>query len=125
MTSRSILADAAHTIAARYSSSDPVPGASTNDIDTAFVAATGQDAPAADDTARISPMKRREYDVPTLAAMLADDYADAWDQVLGCQVVSETIDASRQWPAKARAQLAEAWPPEHSPAALGFLTSPI
>jgi hypothetical protein len=45
MTSLSILADAAHSIAARYSSSDSVSGATTNDIDTAFVTATGQDVP--------------------------------------------------------------------------------
>ena len=67
-------------------------------------------------------MNWSEYDVPALASMLADNYADAWDQVLGWQVVSVTIDASRQWLATARAQLAEAWPPEHSPAAVAFLS---
>jgi len=61
------------------------------------------------------------FDVPSIAGMLADDQGDAWDQVTAWRAAYETISDHRSQLTRARAELADAWPPHSSPAAASYL----
>jgi hypothetical protein len=62
------------------------------------------------------------YDVPAIASMLLDDdFADAWSQVHAWLAAYETISVHQSQLAKAQSELAEAWPPEKSPASAAYL----
>ena len=62
------------------------------------------------------------YSVPEIAELLDQEYQDAWDQVMNWVAVYEAIDGHRRLLAKARLQLAESWPPQHSTAAVAYIT---
>lgn len=72
-------------------------------------------------TADATPTDWSRYDVPAVATMLSDDYDHVWDQVLAWYTAHESICEHQAQLAKARAELAEAWPPERSPAAATYL----
>jgi hypothetical protein len=61
------------------------------------------------------------YDVPEIAAMLVDNCGDDWDHVLAWLSLYEAIDACQALLTVARAELADAWPSEHSSASAMFL----
>lgn len=62
------------------------------------------------------------YDVPALTSFLAEDDTVSWHQVTAWQHTYELLSEQRVRLAAARAELAEAWPPEKSEAASTFLT---
>jgi hypothetical protein len=68
------------------------------------------------------PTDWSEYDVPALAAMLAEDHSLAWDQVIAWRTSYELLSDESARLVKARAELADAWPPERSPAAAMYLS---
>ena len=61
------------------------------------------------------------FDVPALAAMLAEDHSLAWDQVMAWRTAYDLVSSESRRLGRARAELADAWPPEHSPAAATYI----
>jgi hypothetical protein len=60
------------------------------------------------------------YSVPEIALMLDENFNNAWNQALAWQSASVTIDNHRQDLARARAELAVAWPTKHSSASVVY-----
>ncbi len=65
--------------------------------------------------------KWTQFSVPEIATMLNRQYQDAWDQAIAWQIAFSTLDAHRRVLAKARAELADAWPTKYSSAAVEYM----
>ncbi len=70
-----------------------------------------------------APTNWSGYDVPTLAAMLAEDHTRAWDQVTAWRTCYDLIATERSRIIQAASELATSWRPDQSTAAAAFLES--
>jgi hypothetical protein len=61
------------------------------------------------------------HDVPAVAALLAEDHADAWHQVSAWHRTADLLLYHADTLARLRDRVAHAWPPERSPASSAYL----